>query len=729
MPETISASLASFRRKYPEGKITMTPMTVGKKQYNLPGIKAEGNWRQFLKFIQDWKKNPTIKNFVNLSNKLDKGAQQLTRDFRQWLKGEPLYYGQRGGAQTAKVFEAINKDLNLNTSQISKLKSYTQSVVGAELAKEAMFRSTLLTATQKGTNDFPEIVKIFDKYKYNPNISNLKNQDAIIDLLKKNPIIAARFKQQGVPLTLKNLKTRIGRAHNAVIRNTLDKKSYGDLFKASSLADRQNFLKNSENIFKNTIHRSFQGQLVETLKGKELQLAREKLKRFTQLKHFVGQKLGEVGSRGEAFIQMDHPISLAALDKSKNLNQALRVNPIAGDINMWKRKLDQRLNTLHVNKDVKGLRALNEINQVLFGKGAPSFTVGAEGISKIKGLPADFRKANVLEQLKGNVGLHDTLKENIKNIKPETWKTSGLNKAAAIGELNALKSWKPEVLTQYIDQWTKENPKWTKIIEKRIGCQSGCLAAVGSESPAAFSEALKKTPAAARSFLGMLGRGGVKAAPYAALAAVGAGIEPLVKQFRIDDPTTYLTDESQMKGMLLATIEGETPKVDEEILKWQYPGIAAGAATAVPGSAALMKARRRPFTKTVEGIAKTRAGMGIPRAGLGPLMKVLGGTFSPLAVAATLPVHIAAQRAGGTDYGDIATDPTNWLGPAFASTGADLATRGMKGSPRLANAIRLGFSPRTLSMFTRRFGLPGLAVSAGIWGYDKWKNRSINDED
>jgi len=729
MPETISASLASFRRKYPEGKITMTPMTVGKKQYNLPSIKAEGNWRQFLKFIQDWKKNPTIKNFVNLSNKLDKGAQQLTRDFRQWLKGEPLYYGQRGGAQTAKVFEAINKDLNLNTSQISKLKSYTQSVVGAELAKEAMFRSTLLTATQKGTNDFPEIVKIFDKYKYNPNISNLKNQDAIIDLLKKNPIIAARFKQQGVPLTLKNLKTRIGRAHNAVIRNTLDKKSYGDLFKASSLADRQNFLKNSENIFKNTIHRSFQGQLVETLKGKELQLAREKLKRFTQLKHFVGQKLGEVGSRGEAFIQMDHPISLAALDKSKNLNQALRVNPIAGDINMWKRKLDQRLNTLHVNKDVKGLRALNEINQVLFGKGAPSFTVGAEGISKIKGLPADFRKANVLEQLKGNVGLHDTLKENIKNIKPETWKTSGLNKAAAIGELNALKSWKPEVLTQYIDQWTKENPKWTKIIEKRIGCQSGCLAAVGSESPAAFSEALKKTPAAARSFLGMLGRGGVKAAPYAALAAVGAGIEPLVKQFRIDDPTTYLTDESQMKGMLLATIEGETPKVDEEILKWQYPGIAAGAATAVPGSAALMKARRRPFTKTVEGIAKTRAGMGIPRAGLGPLMKVLGGTFSPLAVAATLPVHIAAQRAGGTDYGDIATDPTNWLGPAFASTGADLATRGMKGSPRLANAIRLGFSPRTLSMFTRRFGLPGLAVSAGIWGYDKWKNRSINDED
>ena len=246
--------------------------------------------------------------------------------------------------------------------------------------------------------------------------------------------------------------------------------------------------------------------------------------------------------------------------------------------------------------------------------------------------------------------------------------------------------------------------------------------------PEEMGDALGKLKNTAKGFLGMLGRGGVKAAPYAALAAAGAAIEPLVKHFRNDDPNTYLTDESQMKGMLLATIEGETPKVDEEILKWQYPGIAAGAATAVPGSAALMKARRQPFTKTVEGIAKTRAGMGIPRAGLGPLMKVLGGTFSPLAVAATLPVHIAAQRAGGTDYGDIATDPMNWMGPAFASTGAELATRGMKGSPRLANAIRLGFSPRTLSRFTRRFGLPGLAVSAGLWGYDKWKNRSINDE-
>ena len=44
---------------------------------------------------------------------------------------------------------------------------------------------------------------------------------------------------------------------------------------------------------------------------------------------------------------------------------------------------------------------------------------------------------------------------------------------------------------------------------------------------------------------------------------------PLVKQFVSDDPTTYLTDEDQMKGMLIATLGEEPVAVDEEILKRQ----------------------------------------------------------------------------------------------------------------------------------------------------------------
>jgi hypothetical protein len=238
------------------------------------------------------------------------------------------------------------------------------------------------------------------------------------------------------------------------------------------------------------------------------------------------------------------------------------------------------------------------------------------------------------------------------------------------------------------------------------------------------AEGIGKVRGAATNFLKLLGRGGVRAAPYAALAAVGAAAEPLVKQFVADDPNTYLTNENQMKGMLIATLEGEPPKVDEEILKWQTPALAgATAAGAIPGAAEVYRTRQGiPPNKFVgpmqKGVGPLRAGLGIK----GVLGKALGASFSPLTVAATLPISVAAQRAGGTDYSDIATDPMNWMGPAFASTGAEMASKGIK-SPVLLKALRMGMSPRTLSLVSRRFGLPGLAISAGMWGYDKWKNR------
>ena len=249
------------------------------------------------------------------------------------------------------------------------------------------------------------------------------------------------------------------------------------------------------------------------------------------------------------------------------------------------------------------------------------------------------------------------------------------------------------------------------------------------------SEGIGKMKPAATNFLKLLGRGGARAAPLAALAAVGAGIEPLVKQFVADDPETYLTDESQMKGMLLATIEGETPKVDEEILKWQMPALgAATAAGAIPGARETYLDRltgrgpagpagtKLPAVRVAEPVGKVRAALGLR----GVLGKALGASFSPLAAAATLPISVAAQRKGGTEWGDIATDPMNWMAPAFASSGYQMASKGIK-NPMLLKALRLGISPKVLSVVSRRFGLPGLMVSGGLWGYDKWKNRGVND--
>ena len=231
--------------------------------------------------------------------------------------------------------------------------------------------------------------------------------------------------------------------------------------------------------------------------------------------------------------------------------------------------------------------------------------------------------------------------------------------------------------------------------------------------PEEVGGALGKLKNTATTFLGMLGRGGVRAAPYAAVAAAGVLAEPLVKRFRNDDPTTYMTDPDQQKGVLLSLVEAETPQVDEEILNWQYPGMVAGAAAAVPGSSAVYKARRKPF--------KTRAAMGPARAALGPVGKFLAGSFSPLGVAASLPVHIAAQVKGGAELEDIATDPLNWVGPAFASTGAKAATRGMSKTGILSKALRMGMSPAGLRVLSRG-GIFGLLAAGGLKGYDIWEN-------
>ena len=279
----------------------------------------------------------------------------------------------------------------------------------------------------------------------------------------------------------------------------------------------------------------------------------------------------------------------------------------------------------------------------------------------------------------------------------------------------------------------KAPKNFKKLLEARVGCAEGCLVQVAKNEPGKITRALTTLPDKAKSFLGLLGRGGARAAPYAALAAVGAGVEPLVKQFVATDPDTYLTNENQMKGMLLATIEGETPKVDEEILKWQMPALgAATAAGAIPGAGEVYRTRQglppnipgkyaaadRFIGPMPKGVGPVRAALGIK----GVLGKALGASFSPLAVAATLPLTVAAQRSGGTDYSDIATDPLNWMGPAFASTGAEMASKGIQ-NPMLLKALRLGMKPSTLRMVSSRFGMPGLAVSAGLWGYDKWKQR------
>jgi len=258
----------------------------------------------------------------------------------------------------------------------------------------------------------------------------------------------------------------------------------------------------------------------------------------------------------------------------------------------------------------------------------------------------------------------------------------------------------------------------TKLTNQTL--ESGQKIVAGIEEGA--TGVLGKMRNAARGFLGALGKFGPKVGKYGAVVAAGALAQPavdLVRQFMNDDPTTYLTDPDQQAGMLLATLEAqERPKPRNEILDW---GIGAGAvgatAATIPGTRALWKARRLPTLK--------RAGMGMPRAAMGPLMKYISGMYTPAGLLATEPLRIAQKRSQGEGWGEIAKDPTMWMGPAFAPGMTRLATAGMKSKPLLAKALRLGMSKPALKLLGRTGGY-GLLASLGLTGYDKyqdWKNK------
>ena len=228
----------------------------------------------------------------------------------------------------------------------------------------------------------------------------------------------------------------------------------------------------------------------------------------------------------------------------------------------------------------------------------------------------------------------------------------------------------------------------------------------------ATSAAVGKVKNVAKGFLNILGKGKT----FAVTAGVGALGSALVKQFRNDDPTTYLTNDKQANAMILDTLEIEKQKERQravgdapELLDEAAIGAEIGlAGAAIPGSKKVFDARKKK-------------GFGAVRAGLGPVGKALSGFATPLGIAATTPLSVAGQVYEGDSVEDIATNPLNYLGPAFAGTLTREATRGMGPTSTLSKALRLGMNPATIRTASKFFGLPGLALSLGYEGYDQYK--------
>jgi hypothetical protein len=247
----------------------------------------------------------------------------------------------------------------------------------------------------------------------------------------------------------------------------------------------------------------------------------------------------------------------------------------------------------------------------------------------------------------------------------------------------------------------------TKVNNDPIG-SSQKIANIDDTAPG-----LTKIKNAATGFLNLAKKGG----KFGAIAAAGAASAALVKTFMNDDPSTYLSDENQQKNMLIDMITSpldDTPQESPAILDWQLPVLGAEtvAGTAVTAPSTIEAARSARFGKKPSGITKTA---------LKSLGRGLMTTGTPLGLAALEPLHIAGQIQQGDSLTDVATNPWNYLGPAFMPSMTKAATKGLGAASNVAKVMRLGLPMAAVNAWNP-IGWGLFAGSLGIEGYKQYQD-------
>jgi len=202
---------------------------------------------------------------------------------------------------------------------------------------------------------------------------------------------------------------------------------------------------------------------------------------------------------------------------------------------------------------------------------------------------------------------------------------------------------------------------------------------------------------------------------FGAGAAIGTAVG-LVKAFRNDDPTTYLSNEDQQKNMLvdMATSPITTDLPRPDILDFQLPlagALVAGSTAAVAPSTIRASKSDLRFKSRSPGVEKKKPG--IVKTGFRTLGRGLGVAASPGLLAPLAAMDITSQVSEGDSALDIATDPLNYLYPTFADQTPKM-TRGLPSAFR--KFANLGLGRLGLKVLSRA-GLAGLGLSLGIQGY------------
>jgi hypothetical protein len=330
-----------------------------------------------------------------------------------------------------------------------------------------------------------------------------------------------------------------------------------------------------------------------------------------------------------------------------------------------------------------------------------------------------------------------------------------------------------------VDDALEKNPK--KLAQEINKSNAGGAFNKLKNSSTKFLTALKDNP--------NLLRGGLpgKIALGLGTVAAGVGAGALVKQFRNDDPSTYLTNDSQMEGMIISDVEQKGKEVDDNILldnqfKLELAGAAGLTApiagqvykTARAGTPPLLesplefdqelktlkrtirqithpggkKAKRiseagqqvirnsririNELNETIQAAKVGKEGSGVFRSAFGLEKGVLGKGLwalgAPIVQVPSTLGYIAQDVREGKDVGEIATNPLNYLGAAFMNPAVKaLGKAGM--SRGLLGIASLGLAGTA--------ALPAISIGAGLatlgtlgyQGYKLFTGRDRSDED
>ena len=528
------------------------------------------------------------------------------------------------------------------------------------------------------------------------------------------------------------------------------------------------YLKNYSDDILNSVRNSIKNTGVK-LKDRVIDLVTEayegrpeKKQIVDKIKNFYSQ-MAEVRKQpfGKYFVgNLDHVIPLNFLrqiDEGQDVNNLIRIKPLPEFLNQraFKAQFDKVLGHAYKGGNKKALEAIVNIQSYL-----PQDFGGITADGKIKDYGAKPFNLKTNLSVAKFPEVYKRVFEFINN--PELQKTFG---EAGVSFKNLAS--KEKLITRMADNFLKYRADVLADAERggavcqifrkaggRIGFQvggnPGCVGEVEEalkRNPKKFAQDMNKTEGVASTikdkgtkFLTALKenpnllKGGLagKIALGLGTVAAGAGAGALVKQFRNDDPSTYLTNEGQMEGMIISDVEDRGEYVENNLLlDNQFKVELAGAAALTAPIAGKVYRTARGVGEAgplPEGVGRTRAALGLSKGVLGKGLWALG---APIVALPSTVGYIAQDVRAGKDAEEIATNPLNYLGAAFMSPA--VKALGKAGASRgLLGIASLGLAGTAAAPL-----LPALSIGAGLatlgtlgyQGYKALTGRNRSDED